>query len=310
MKTFYQRARHEPWWNRPRGAADCAETHFDGAYVRDPDGDKIHVFKTGRGQAPFAVAVLALVVILAGFAGRSPRAGGTTDPAAARVDAFDNALLDTMKAGPALGVKGRARKLTPAVEAAFDLPTMTRFAVGPNWAQMTPAQQSALTAAFTRLTVASYAHNFDSYGGERFDVDPNVQTRGADKIVQCQLIPAHDKPVNLIYRMRQTADGWKIIDVYYDGVSQLTTRRVRLRRAGGRRRRPGLARPPRRVDGETAEVGRSRRIRAAHRKFYREKFTEFDLECVISHIAAQPIDDKPSPHRRGDLTATPRSFPT
>jgi phospholipid transport system substrate-binding protein len=148
-----------------------------------------------------------------------------SDPAAMRVDTFDNALLETMKGGAALGTKGRARKLSPAVQAAFDLPTMTRFAVGPPWAQMTPAQQASLTAAFGRLTEASWAHNFDKYGGERFTIDPNVQTRGADKIVQSQLIPVHDKPVNLIYRMRQTPDGWKIIDVYFDGVSQLTTRR-------------------------------------------------------------------------------------
>jgi phospholipid transport system substrate-binding protein len=145
------------------------------------------------------------------------------DPAAARVDAFDNSLLATMKSGG--GVQERARKLTPAVDAAFDIPTMTRFAVGLKWAQMTPAQQKALIDAFTRLSVASYAHNFDKYGGERFEIDPNVQARGADKIVQVKLIPPHDKPVNLIYRMRQTPEGWKIIDVYYDGVSQLTTRR-------------------------------------------------------------------------------------
>jgi phospholipid transport system substrate-binding protein len=141
------------------------------------------------------------------------------------VDAFDNALLDTMKGGASLGAKGRARKLEPAVQAAFDLPTMTRFAVGPQWASMTPAQQSALIGAFARLSAASYAHNFDSYGGERFDLDPNVQVRGADKIVQCKLVPPHDKPVALLYRMRQTPAGWKIIDVYFDGVSQLTTRR-------------------------------------------------------------------------------------
>jgi phospholipid transport system substrate-binding protein len=147
------------------------------------------------------------------------------DPAAARVDGFDHLLLEVMKEGPALGVKGRAHKLEPAVESIFDLPTMTRFAVGPKWAEMTAAQQQALIAAFTRLSVANYAHNFDSFGGERFELDPTVQTRGADKIVQCRLIPAHDKPVALLYRMRQTPDGWKIIDVYYDGVSQLTTRR-------------------------------------------------------------------------------------
>jgi len=165
-----------------------------------------------------AAAVLTLAAAPAALA-------GATDPAAARVDAFDHALVETMKAGPALGAGGRAKRLAPAVAAAFDLSTMTRFAVGPMWAKMTPAQRDALTAAFMRLTVASYAHNFESYGGERFDLDSDVQTRGADKIVQCKLIPPHDKPVALIYRMRQTPDGWKIIDVYFDGISQLTTRR-------------------------------------------------------------------------------------
>jgi phospholipid transport system substrate-binding protein len=155
----------------------------------------------------------------------APVARAATDPAAARIEAFDAALIETMKAGPALGAKGRARKLAPAVDAAFDMATMTRFAVGPKWAEMTAAQQGALVTAFTRLSVASYAHSFDSFGGERFELDPNVQTRGADRIVQCKLIPPHDKPVALIYRMRQTAAGWKIIDVYYDGISQLTTRR-------------------------------------------------------------------------------------
>ncbi len=176
-----------------------------------------------KAAAGFRTVNLAAATICA--LAMAPMARAAADPAAARVEAFDQALIETMKAGPTLGAKGRARKLAPAVDAAFDMPTMTRFAVGPKWSEMTPAQQGALTAAFTRLTVANYAHNFDSFSGERFDLDPNVQTRGADRIVQSRLIPPHDKPVALIYRMRQTAQGWKIIDVYYDGISQLTTRR-------------------------------------------------------------------------------------
>jgi phospholipid transport system substrate-binding protein len=176
-----------------------------------------------RSPTRRAVLLLAGAFVAAGAVLGPAAVAAPADPAAARVDALHAALIELMKSGA--GPRERARKITPAVEAAFDLSTMTRFAVGPKWSQLTPAQQSALTAAFMRLTVANYAHNFDKFGGERFETDPNVQTRGADKIVQSKLIPAHDKPVALIYRMRQTPDGWKIIDVYYDGVSQLTTRR-------------------------------------------------------------------------------------
>ena len=168
----------------------------------------------------------ALGALLLALAPQAVRAAAPADPAAARVDAFDHALIEIMKGGASLGVKGRARKIAPAVDAAFDMATMTRVAVGPKWAELTASQREALTAAFTRLSVASYAHNFDSFSGERFDLDPNVQVRGPDKIVQCKLVPPHDKPVSLLYRMRQGADGWKIIDVYYDGVGQLTTRRA------------------------------------------------------------------------------------
>jgi phospholipid transport system substrate-binding protein len=173
-----------------------------------------------------AVAALATTLSFLLVSTTPAGAAAPTDPAAVRVDTFDHALIEVMKGGAALGVKGRAHRIGPAVDAAFDLETMTRFAVGPKWAAMTAPQRQALTAAFGRLTVASYAHNFDSYGGERFDLDPTVQVRGPDHIVQCKLIPPHDKPVSLLYRMRQTAGGWKIIDVYYDGVSQLTTRRA------------------------------------------------------------------------------------
>ena len=174
-------------------------------------------------RALAAAVVLTVAPLPVSIAFAAPAAA---DPAAARVDAFDGALLDAMKGGAALGVKGRAKKLAPAVTAAFDMATMTRFAVGPKWAEMTAAQRTALIAGFTRLSVANYAHSFDSFGGERFELDPAVQTRGADKIVQSKLIaPRHD-PVSLVYRMRQTPDGWKIIDIYFDGVSQLTTRRA------------------------------------------------------------------------------------
>jgi len=150
-----------------------------------------------------------------------------SDPGAQTVSAFDEALLDAMKQAKSLGVEGRYRKLEPAVTTAFDLPTMTRFAVGPTWGSLSPGDQAALIKAFSRLTVANYAKNFNGYDGERFAVDPQVETRGPDKLVRSHIVSPHDKPVDLTYRMRMASDGrWKIIDVYYNGsVSELAARR-------------------------------------------------------------------------------------
>jgi len=76
------------------------------------------------------------------------------------------------------------------------------------------------------MSVANYAGNFDKFSGERFDVDPNVQQRGLDKIVQTTLTPAGQKPIVFAYRMRQSGSTWKIIDVFLQGyVSELAMRR-------------------------------------------------------------------------------------
>jgi len=172
-------------------------------------------------------ALAMMLVLGAPLAGAGRALAAPVDPAAQRIEAFDSALIDVMRGGAALGAKGRYRKLAPAVEAAFDMPVMTRFAVGPAWATMSESDHQALIKAFTRLSTASYAHNFDSFDGQHFVVDDKVETRGLDKIVQSHIIQPHAAPVALTYRMRQSADGWKIIDVYYNGtISQLTTRRA------------------------------------------------------------------------------------
>lgn len=165
-----------------------------------------------------AVAIVAALVFAA--------PAKAQDPAAGQIQSFYDSLLATMKRGPELGMQGRFRALEPAVDATFDLGAMMQFIVGPSWTSMGAQDKSALIAAFRRMTIANYAANFEKFSGEQFKVDPNVQQRGPDKIVQTTLVPVGDKPVPLIYRMRDTTGSWKVIDVFLEGyVSELATRR-------------------------------------------------------------------------------------
>ncbi len=172
-------------------------------------------------------AAVMTVILVSTAGGVSAARAAPADPAVATVDGFDAALLGAMKGGKALGVNGRYRRLAPAVARAFDIPTMIRFAVGPPWSQIPPAQQKALTEAFNRLTVASYARNFDSWSGESFDVDPKVLARGQIRLVTTRIVSPHGAPVTISYRLQPADGAWKIVDVYYNGtISQLTTRRA------------------------------------------------------------------------------------
>ena len=169
-------------------------------------------------------ACMTLIVTLLALA--PARADTASDPASATVTNLYAELTDTMKHGKELGADGRAQKLAPAVDAAFNIPLMIQFAVGPTWATMSASDHDALVAAFRRYTIADYAHNFDSDSGTKFTVDPKVVVRGDDHIVQSTLTPPKGDPVSLNYRIRQAGQSWKIVDVFLAGyVSELSTRR-------------------------------------------------------------------------------------
>jgi phospholipid transport system substrate-binding protein len=147
------------------------------------------------------------------------------DPAVAHIRSYYDALLDAMKHAKALGVSGRYEKLAPVVRDTFDLPAMTRIAVGPPWTSIPADQQSALVDNFTRMTIATYASRFDGYSGERFEVDPKTETRGRNRIVRTRLIESNGNTTTLNYLMHETGSSWKVIDVYLSGtVSELPTR--------------------------------------------------------------------------------------
>lgn len=175
-------------------------------------------------KRPATLLKIAALSLMAAFAS-APAHAEAVDPAVTQVQGFYDVLLDSMKHARELGVKGRYDKLKPAIEKSFDLPGMLRAAVGAKWASFTPAEQSALTTAFERKTVAEYASNFDGFSGEKFTVDPAPKARAADKIVQSKLITAK-QTIPFGYRMRQVGGSWKILDIYLNGViSQLATQR-------------------------------------------------------------------------------------
>jgi phospholipid transport system substrate-binding protein len=183
------------------------------------------VTKTASPLRRHGLAAAAPLMLLAVSAPAYVQAAAS-DPAAAKVEAFTDDLLDAMKAGKAAGVEGRAKKLQGPVTSTFDLPAMTRFAVGPKWTTLSAADQDALTKAFTRMTVASWASNFDSWSGQSFKIDPNIVARGTEKLIKTQIVTPKKSPVNLTFRVRQSGSTWKVLDVLYlNGVSELASKR-------------------------------------------------------------------------------------
>jgi len=148
------------------------------------------------------------------------------EPPQGVVRAYYEVLLGVMKEAGKLGFAGRYERLKPAVEKVFNLPLMTRLAVGPGWESLTPAQQQQMVAFFADLTVATYANRFDGYDGETFEVVPDTVSSPSGTMVQSRLIKKQGDPIVLNYLMRDSGGSWQAIDVFLGGtVSELATRR-------------------------------------------------------------------------------------
>ena len=127
---------------------------------------------------PFAAAALALLAV--------HPASAQTD-AKGTVDSFDKSLLDVMKNAEKLGYQGRFDKFDPVINKVYDIPLMTRISVGPQWSSLTPDQQTKVTEAFKKLSIATYASRFDGYGGESFQITGESPANGGDEIIDVYL---------------------------------------------------------------------------------------------------------------------------
>ena len=157
---------------------------------------------------------------------RAAIASETTAP----VEQLHAGLIDIMKAGKSASFRHRYDKIAPVIGGTFDLEAIVRQVVGLRWASLPAEQQASLTDAFRRYTIASYVANFDGYYGERFELLPTITPVGNDRVVQTRIVSPSGQGHMLAYVMRQTASGWRIVDVLADGsVSRVAAQRSEVR---------------------------------------------------------------------------------
>lgn len=164
----------------------------------------------------FAACLLGLTAIGSAVAGETAKQV---------VDKFQAELIDVMKNGKKLGYSGRYEKLNGAVSSSHDLAKIARIVVGKEWEKLNADQQQKLTDVFSRLSVASYAHNFKDYAGESFAVDSEEQTARGGVVVHSHLSIPDEKDVKFDYMLKEKGDSWRIINIIANGVSDLALKR-------------------------------------------------------------------------------------
>lgn len=172
--------------------------------------------------------MLAGLIAIAGVApGIAAPAVSAADPSTV-VSGLNGNLLAVMQNAQKLGYEGRYAALEPVVRQVFDVPYMTRIAVGSGWSTLSAEQQAQLTDAFRKFITATYARRFDGYSGEKFVTD-GARPLGDSTLVATRLIKSDGEPVVLNYLTRQDENQgghWQVVDIYLTGtISEMATRR-------------------------------------------------------------------------------------
>jgi len=145
--------------------------------------------------------------------------------AKAVVEKLHASLLTAMQGGAQLGFKGREAQLAPIIDSSFDFDSICRIVTGRYWKDASEEQKARFIAVFKQLSVATYASNFSSFSGEKFETSGSEADHEA-LIIRTTLQPTDGEPVPLNYLLRQANGQWRIMNVVAQGVSDLSLKRA------------------------------------------------------------------------------------
>ncbi len=143
---------------------------------------------------------------------------------------LQTSLLQAMREGEQLDYQGRFEFLTPVISQSHDIDLIIKTIVGATfWFDMDAEQQILLTDTFQELSIATYAGRFIKYDGEQFEITEQQELPRDQVLIRSRLIKGDGSSVNFDYVLRQSNGQWRIVNILFDGVSDLAIKRSEYR---------------------------------------------------------------------------------
>ncbi|NJO55329.1 MAG: ABC transporter substrate-binding protein [Rhodospirillales bacterium] len=120
----------------------------------------------------------------------------------------------------------RVRRARALLRQNFGVETIAQFVLGRHWRTATPDERAEFMSLFEDFVVDTYVDRFGRYTGQKLDVyEVTTESATGDAIVRSQIPRAAAEPIQVGWRVRNQADGLKVIDIYVEGVSLGVTQR-------------------------------------------------------------------------------------
>jgi phospholipid transport system substrate-binding protein len=160
------------------------------------------------------LAGLACACALA-FPGGSLRAA--EDPAPALI-ATINAVIDLVLGKAPGAIQEQLPQIRTRMNDSFATDVIVQRTFGPNWKQLTPAQQAEAVDLVGRLIIRTYAIQLSTGVRPVIAVSASREI-GPDRREIVSTVTRQGETVNVVYRLGQIDGKWKVYDVLAEGVS-------------------------------------------------------------------------------------------
>jgi phospholipid transport system substrate-binding protein len=181
----------------------------------------------------FAASIGIVAFAVAGRAYAQPAGAPTVPAEPAEVVAALHEGIVAAAADPDRTVEQRYAELEPLVERTHDLPYIAELSIRRHWAGLADEQRQRFLAAFSRLSVMTYASRFATVTAETFEVLGSENAGSGRVQVHAAIHRADDPDVSLDYQLHEVDGAWKIINILADGVSDLALKRAEYARVLG-----------------------------------------------------------------------------
>jgi phospholipid transport system substrate-binding protein len=164
--------------------------------------------------------VALMLIAAAGLVPGRARASGAGD----FVQRLGDDALDLLVRQPG-SERERADRLRVLLTGHFDLKTIARAVLGPNWKAADETQRADYLMAFEDYVVATYSLRVKDYSGETFEVLRETPVDDRDTLVATQILRPNKAPLLVDYRVRASSADYAVVDVMVEGISMLTSQR-------------------------------------------------------------------------------------
>lgn len=109
---------------------------------------------------------------------------------------------------------------------ALDLKFIGRFVLGRYWKTASNEQRDRFIDVYRKLNVQTWSKRFDEFKGKEFIFKGTTPSSSSNQIFVNSIVPMDQgQPANVVWRVKQEGDKFKIVDIIIENVSLAITAR-------------------------------------------------------------------------------------